>query len=104
MTINIPPPVAFGFFFGLCKRLWLLFRNIDNGYIDANDVNDTKMTLINRLFEQYQKFDLSLDEFHFCVGGIESNNDLLNPLEFELDEFAYIIHVRNCYLLTAFND
>ena len=48
MTVNIPPPVAFGFFFALCKQLWLLFRNIDNGYIDANDVNDTKMTLINR--------------------------------------------------------
>ena len=31
MTLTIPQTVNFGYFFGICKSLWLICRSLENG-------------------------------------------------------------------------
>ena len=81
MTLTIPQTVNFGYFFGICKSLWLICRSLENG-------------------ELYQKFNQSINEFYYCIGGIELNDTLLNPLLFETHQFGYKIHITNCCKLT----
>ena len=36
MTLTIPQPVTFGYFFGICKSLWLICRSLENGELNQN--------------------------------------------------------------------
>ena len=103
MTITIPPPVEFGYFFGICKKLWEIYQSFENGDLNEFNFLHLKEVMINNLYTEYKKFNHSIEEFYYCVGGIELNDNLLNPLEFELKQFAYKVHVENCYKL-SFND
>lgn len=59
-----------------------------------------KEKLMINLYVEYQKFNQSINEFYYCIGGIELNDTLLNPLLFETHQFGYKIHITNCCKLT----
>ena len=86
---------------GIWLFFWnLIYRSFENGDLSETNFLHLKMKLINSLYSEYKKFNYSIEEFYYCVGGIELNDSLLNPLEFELNQFAYKVHVENCYKLS----
>ena len=102
MTTNIPKPVEFGFFFGLCRHLWILCCNFENSRISGGYFNTIKFKIISNLYTEYVKYNLfEEEEFYYLCGAIELGDTLLDPLPFESNQHAYIVHVRNCYLLSG---
>lgn len=51
------------------------------------------------LYKEYIKFNESIDEYHYCVNQIELGNSLLNPLNYDLNPFAFKVQVTNCFYL-----
>ena len=58
-----------------------------------------KGRLILDLYNEYRQFNQSLDELFYCLDQIESVNLLVNPLNFDLNPFAYKVHLTNCFHL-----
>lgn len=98
MTTGIFQPVSFRYFFGLCRCLWLVCRLIQND-VDNNANRLAKAQLMIDLYKEYIKFNESIDEYHYCANQIELGNSLLNPLNYDLNPFAFKVQVTNCFYL-----
>ena len=90
--------VSFGYFFELYRCLWIVSRFIENG--DNNEENlNTKCRLTFDLYQEYKKFNNSLDELYYCINQMELGNSLLDPLNFDTNPCAYRVHITNCFYL-----
>ena len=90
--------VHFGSFFGLYRCLWIVCRFIDDGQnFETNML--TKGQLILDLYKEYRQFNESFDELFYCISQLESDNSLIDPLNFDLNPLAYKLHVSNCFKL-----
>ena len=107
MTINsFPPYVFFGDFQALCRSLWVLCRTLEDLERNENtqaDIIDKiryeKYHVITELYDEYKKWNDSLDEFYFCVRQIGLKNQAVNPISFDWERHAYKIHISNCFIL-----
>ena len=99
MTTKIQP-VDFGFFFELFKWFSIKFREMEDGMISLESFEKIKLLIVCKLLIEYLDFNLGLEEFYFAIGGIELKDELLNPISFTDQPIRYVIHIKNCFLLS----
>ena len=107
MTINsYPPYVSFGDFQPLSRSLWILYRTLEDLEGNENTPSLVKQKLheeicyvIVDLYSESIKWNVSLEEFNFCIRQIRLKNQAVNPIPFDWERHAYKIHISNCYIL-----
>lgn len=100
MSCNIPQPVEFGFFFTLLKNLWIICRDFEQGAYNLDQLKYLQYKHFDLLSKDCKYFGWDEAELYYAFGAIELNDELLNPFPFETNQFAYIIHIPNCYLIS----
>lgn len=100
------PIMSFGEFFALCRSLWIicrvledLVRNENSDQVIIEKFRQDKYRVITNLYDEYLKWNYSMNEFYFCVQQITGKNTAVNPFDFDWERHACKIHITNCFLL-----
>ena len=76
-----------------------LERNENSDQIITEKLRQDKYHVITNLYDEYRKWNYSMDEFYFCVQQIGRNNMTVNPFNFDWERHAYKIQITNFFLL-----
>ena len=107
MTINnYPLYVSFGDFQPFSRSLWILYRTLEDLEQNQNAALQVKQKLREEiwhttfdLYDECNKWNISINEFMFLVDQIISKNQTVNPIPFDWDRHAYENHISNCFIL-----